>query len=87
MKLRKEVYDILVDSIENGIDDPEKLTFAIEAAAKVIRKICEFEEKHDLSLECGSGWLFQSGVGLVDALELVGDILDELQEYSSYEGE
>lgn len=87
MKLKKEVYDVLMDAIENGIDDPEKLTFAIEAAANVIFKICEFEKVHNLSLECGSEWLFQSDKGRIDALDLVGNILDELQEYSSYEGE
>ena len=29
MKLKTELYDVLIDAIENGIDDPEKLTYAI----------------------------------------------------------
>lgn len=40
--------------------------------------INNFTSKHDLAVQCGSEWLYQSNDCQVDALELVGNILDYL---------
>lgn len=84
MKLKTELYDVLIDAIENGIDDPEKLTYAIEdVCGLVLLPIIKYCEKHgSLSLQCGSEWLYQCDKAQVDALKLVGDVLDNLTEYS-----
>lgn len=39
-------------------------------------------DKHgDIALSYGSEWMFQDDEGQVDALELVGNILDVLQDF------
>ena len=84
MKLKAELYDVLIDAVENGIDDAQKLTYAIEdVCGLVLLPIIKYCEKHgSLSLQCGSEWLYQSDKAQVDAMKLVGDVLDNLTEYS-----
>ena len=84
MKLKTELYDVLMDAIENGIDDPQKLTYAINDVCEyVLMPIIKYCEKHgNIALQCGSEWLYQSDKAQEGALELVGRILDKLEGYA-----
>lgn len=82
-KLRSDLCNYLVTSINEGIEDDGKFSEAVLDAAKIISHICNYVEKHgSLPLACGSEWLFQSDEAQVDALELVGNILDDLEDYA-----
>lgn len=87
MKLKTELYDVLMDAIENGIDDPQKLTYAINDVCEyVLMPIIKYCEDHSgLALQCGSEWLYQSDEAQEGALELVGRILDKLEDYAEDE--
>lgn len=85
-KLRSDLHDYLISCVNNGIDDPGKFSEAVLDAAKIIEHICVFIEKHGTtSLSCGSEWMYQSDSGQVDALDLVGKILDDLESYAEEE--
>lgn len=87
-KLRTELHDYLVTSINEGVEDDGKFSEAVLDAAKIIEHICNFVEEHGaLSLQCGSEWMFQSDEGQVGALELVGRILDDLEDYAEADEE
>lgn len=87
-KLRTDLHDYLVFCVNNGIDDPGKFSEAVLDAANVIALICAFVEKHGpISLSCGSEWMYQDDAGQVDALDLVGKILDNLEDYAEEEDE
>lgn len=61
---------------------------AVLDAAKVIKRICNYIEKHGtISLACGAEWMYQDDDGQIDALELVAQILDDLEGYSESEDE
>lgn len=82
MKLRKETVDVIMDTLENGIDDPGEFDAACRTAAEVMEKVCCFVEKHGSDiLAFGAEWLYQTDKAQVDALELVADILEDLSEY------
>jgi hypothetical protein len=89
MRLKTELYDVLIDAIENGIEDPEKLTYAIEdVCGLVLLPIIKYCEKHgNITLQCGSEWLYQDDSAQIDAMKLVGDIFDNLVEYQDEENE
>lgn len=54
----------------------------------VFESIRKYVNKHgEIAISCGSEWLFQSDKGQVDALELVGDILDKLSVFVVNEDE
>lgn len=84
MELKENLYDVLIEFVETGeMSDPQKLTYAIEDAAKIVKHICDFvEENGELALACGGEWLYQSDEGQANALELVSWILDDLNEYA-----
>lgn len=86
MRLKEEVYDVLIDAVNNGIEDDAKFDFAVRDSAKIIKLICDFCEKNgDIALQCGSEWMYQSDKGQEDGLELVGNILDKLESYAEPE--
>ena len=85
MRLRTEVYDVITNALENGIDDPSEFTEACFAAAGVMKRICDYIEKHgDIALSIGSEWMYQDDEAQVDALQLVADIIDDLEGYAEY---
>lgn len=87
-KLRLELHDYLVECINNGIDDEGKFSMAVLDAAKIIKRVCDYIEKHGtISLACGAEWMYQDDDGQIDALELVAQILDDLEDYSEREDE
>ena len=87
-KLRSDLHDYLIFCVDNGIDDPGKFSEAVLDAAKIIEHVCSFVEKHGtISLSCGSEWMYQSDNGRVDALDLVGNILDDLEDYAEEDDE
>ena len=47
---------------------------------KVMKLLSEYAEKHTLSAECGSEYIMQDNQAQVDALELVSDIFDSMEE-------
>lgn len=48
----------------------------------ILTLIDKYVDKHgDIALSCGSEWMFQDDEGQVDALDLVGNILDILQDF------
>lgn len=56
---------------------------ASEIATMIAERICLYVEKHgNISLQIGSEWMFQDDDAQVDALSLVGDVLDLLKEYA-----
>jgi hypothetical protein len=85
-RLRKDVCDVLVNAVDSGIDDDAAFDGAIRDAIGVISHICDYVEKHgDISLSCGSEWMYQSDDGQIDGLELVANILDALNTYADYD--
>jgi len=61
---------------------------AAAASARVMRLIEKYVEKHgNIALSIGSEWMHQDDQGQVDALTLVGDILDSLSCYANKEEE
>lgn len=85
-RLKAEVHDVLIDAVENGISNDGDFDFAVRTSAAVVKKITDFVDKNgDISLSCGSEWLYQSDEGQVNALALVGEILDSLSRFASNE--
>ena len=85
MRLKTEVYDVIINTIENGIDDPVEFAEACFAAAGAMKRICDYIEKHgNVALSVGSEWMYQDDNAQVDALQLVADILDDLGGYAEY---
>lgn len=85
MRLKTEVYDVIINALENGIDDPGKFTEACFASAGAMKRICDYVEKHgDVALSIGSEWIYQDDEAQVDALQLVADIIDDLEGYAEY---
>lgn len=88
MKLKTELYDVLLDAVDNGIDDDAKFDCAVRDAAKLIKFIVAYVNKHgNIALSCSGEWLYQSDRGQVDALELVSDLLDCLSDYAEDDDE
>ena len=53
---------------------------------KILTLIDRYVDKHgNIALSCGSEWMFQSDEGQVGAMDLVGNILDTLQEFAEDE--
>lgn len=52
----------------------------------ILTLIDKYVDKHgDIALSCGSEWMFQDDMGQVDAMNLVGDILDVLHGFAEDE--
>lgn len=82
-----EFIKVMKDAIE-GEWDGQKLTTVLEESITIFGLINDFCKAHgNISLSCGSEWLFQSDNGRIDALDLVGTILDALEEYAEPEDE
>ena len=57
----------------------EQYDITAQVITGVFESIRKYINKHgEIAISCGSEWLFQSDSGQVDALKLVGDILDKL---------
>ena len=85
-RLRRQLCNYLLNCLENGIDDDGEFDFQIRQAVQIIQKICDYIETHgNITLSCGSEWMYQDDDGQVDALSLVGKILDSLERYSEDE--
>ena len=50
---------------------------------KVMELLSEYAEKHPLSAECGSEYIMQDDQAQVDALQLVSDIFDSMEEQNN----
>ena len=88
MKLKTELYDVLLNAVDNGIDDDAKFDSAVRDAAKLIKHIINYVQKHgDIALACGGEWMYQDDRGQVDALNLVSDLLESLTGYAEQEDE
>ena len=86
MSLRKQTLDVIIDALENGINGVEDLDKACRVVCCVMGLICDFVETHgNIALSVGSEWLWDDDRAQVDALHLVGNILDELSEYAKEE--
>ena len=52
----------------------------------ILSLIDKYVDKHgDITLSCGSEWMYQDDEGQVDALNLVANILDALQDFAEDE--
>ena len=52
----------------------------------ILSLIDKYVDKHgDIALSCGSEWMYQDDEGQVDALNLVANILDALQDFAEDE--
>jgi hypothetical protein len=86
MRLKTDLYDVLLDAVDNGIDDDAKFDSAVRDAAKIIKHIISYVQEHgNIALTCGGEWMYQSDRGQVDALELVSDMLESLSDYAEQE--
>ena len=82
-RLRKETIDVIDYALENGIEDAGALDEACHTVCRVMELICNYVEKHgNIALSCGAEWMYDDDRAQVDALSLVGEILDELCEYA-----
>jgi hypothetical protein len=82
----KDIIEVL-KSIENrDISDVngQEFDMTIEASIKIFELINKYDEKHrNMPLQLGGEWLYQDDDGQVDGLQLVGDILDKLENFSN----
>lgn len=85
----KELVDAAKNIRQNGIeDDGETLDDVLFTFNLVFSRIEKYVNKHgNVALACGSEWMYQSDLGQVDALDLVGNILDGLEDYAEPEEE
>lgn len=69
----------MINALRRGvISDADK-----ETLIGVLDKIAKFvEENGEISIACGSEWLYQSDEAQVDGLELIAGILDSLSCYA-----
>lgn len=65
----------------------EEFDIVTRAAEDIFKYIEQYIRKHNTALSCGSEWMYQDDNGQVDALSLVGDILDRLNEFADNEDE
>jgi hypothetical protein len=73
----EEFMDLLLN--KNFISDPVKADIVRNTVEGVFELIEGYIKIHgDIALSCGSEWMYQDDRGQVDALELVGRILDSL---------
>lgn len=86
--LRAQTVDVITDALENGIEDAVGLDEACRTACRVMELVCKYVEKHgNIALSVGSEWMYQDDNAQVDALRLVGTILDTLSDYAEEEAE
>ena len=72
---------ITKNKIATTQEEFEIVTKAIEDVFKLIE---QYVKQHgNLVLSCGSEWMYQDDDGQVDALELMGNILDRLSMFAS----
>lgn len=85
----KELVEAAKNIRQNGIeDDGETLDDVLFAFNLVFSRIDKYVNKHgNIALSCGSEWMYQSDRGQEDALDLVGNILDGLEDYAEIEEE
>lgn len=48
----------------------------IVSSSSLLQLISEYADKHELTTECGSEYVYQDDEAQIDALELVADIFD-----------
>ena len=66
----------------------EEFDIVTKAAEDVFKLIEQYIKKHgNIALSCGSEWMFQNDDGQIDALDLVGNILDRLSIFAFTEDE
>lgn len=74
--------------VEDMTEEEMSLQSATWEAARVLKHINKFAEKHgEIALSCAGEWLYQDDKGSTDAIDLVADLLDELSEYAEPEDE
>ncbi|MPM00574.1 hypothetical protein SDC9_46801 [bioreactor metagenome] len=74
--------------VEDMTEEEMDLQVATYKAARVLKHINKFAEKHgEIALSCAGEWLYQDDRGSVDAIDLVADLLEELSEYAETEEE
>lgn len=81
----KDLINIFERMRDDGINDVdgEEFDTAVRTAIDVFDIIKDYVKSNgDISLSCGSEWLFQDDKGQVNALDLCGHILDRLEEYA-----
>lgn len=87
MGLKKDLYDALLNAKNRYKNDDKIFDKAVNMSAHIIKLICDYCDEHELAIDCGidcgAEWLYQDDLGQIDALELVGEILDSLNEYRS----
>lgn len=87
-RLRIELANYLKDCINNGIDDDGKFSNAVLDAVRIVEEICDYVEGHGtISLRCGSEWMSQDDNGQINALDTMGIILDNLEDYAEEDEE
>jgi hypothetical protein len=80
-----DLINILDRMKDDGINevDGEEFDTATRISLKIFNLINQYIEANgNISLSCGSEWLYQDDNAQVDALELAGCILDSLSEYA-----
>ena len=61
----------------------EEFEIVTKTTEDVFKLIEQYIKQHgNLALSCGSEWMYQDDDGQVDALELVGNILDRLSMFA-----
>ena len=87
MNIKKDVIDVVTKLVDDGIEQQKKVNNALCMSLDILELVQKYTEKHELALSVGSEWLFQDDRGQVDALDLVGKILDRLVECNDTENE
>lgn len=81
-------FEELIDSVSLAkrkfyADGQYKESNCLSHSIWILSAIKDFIDKHgNIALQCGSEWLYQDDKAKVDALNLVGDILDNLYDYA-----
>lgn len=84
--LRRETVDIIFQELNKDIKDSCEFERAVRDCMDVMVLICDYVERHgNIALSVGSEWMYQDDKAQVDALQLVGRILDTLMVFSEEE--
>lgn len=70
------------------VDRQDEFDLTTSVVTKTFQLIQNYINKHgNIALACGAEWMYQDDEGQVDALELVGKILDNLSVFAEPEDE
>lgn len=84
---RLEEFQLLIGLVRDYLPPSYSKAFEMLGELSDVMELIEgYVKKHgNIVLSCGSEWMFQDNDGQMDAIDLVGKILDRLKNYAEPE--